>query len=279
MKTKMILMAFVLCMFGGRQAFCVENGFARDTTKKTAADTTVHKKVSMQINSAEDLQKLIQMLMGSMTAKAAGDSSKIKVESDPANPNHKNVKIQINSAEDLQKLVQMFGGGMTVKQQADTSKQQVIKLGNSSVKITKSETTNERWFCRPVLNMKAPEIVVEKWANDKAPETDGKFILLNLWGFQCPPCIKAIPVLNGISKQFKRDLVVIGLTSDGMWNREPAIEYYNGWDRKGVTNRDLNLHVKPYTLIIDPKGIVRWEGSPNDEKLAEIIKELIGKYK
>ena len=38
MKTKMMLMAFVLCMFGGKQVFCAENGVVQDTTEKTATD-------------------------------------------------------------------------------------------------------------------------------------------------------------------------------------------------------------------------------------------------
>ena len=40
----------------------------------------------------------------------------------------------------------------------------------------------------------------------------------------------------------------------------------------------LGLKFVPYTLVIDPKGIVRWEGSPAN-LTEEVLKEIIKKYK
>lgn len=41
---------------------------------------------------------------------------------------------------------------------------------------------------------------------------------------------------------------------------------------------ELGLRFVPYTLVIDPKGIVRWEGSPY-KLTEEVLKDIVKKYK
>ncbi len=64
--------------------------------------------------------------------------------------------------------------------------------------------------------------------------------------------------------------------------KEPVIEYYYGVDTKKTMDKILEIKGIPHVIIIDPKGIVRWEGFPlleNHKLTPEVVKNLIEKYK
>ena len=137
-----------------------------------------------------------------------------------------------------------------------------------------------REFAKSFVGKKAPELIVEEWY-PKKPDTKGKFVLLDYFGFYCNPCRKAIPELNKWKKEFRKDLVVIGYAKDGikvLQKMEPKMDYCYGSDRKARTWSDTELHVMPYLHLIDPDGIVRWEGNSYN-LTSEIIKEVIREYK
>ena len=113
------------------------------------------------------------------------------------------------------------------------------------------------------LNKKAPEFVVEEWISQQ-PKLKGKFILIDFWATWCGPCRKAIPELNEFAKKFGKKLVVIGISDETAAKvkemKEPNIEYYSAVDTKGVMKKALGVKGIPHVILIDPKGIVRWEG-------------------
>jgi len=115
------------------------------------------------------------------------------------------------------------------------------------------------------LGRKAPEIIVEEWISP-APDTNGKWILLDFWATWCGPCIESIPDLNKFQRKFGDRLVVIGLTDQSRRTvermRRPVIEYYNAIDTRGRTKKALGVTGLPHVILIDPQGIVRWEGYP-----------------
>lgn len=85
---------------------------------------------------------------------------------------------------------------------------------------------------------------------------------------------------------FKDDLVIIGLSDEPAekvkTQKNPAIEYYNAIDTKKRTKSFLQVRGIPHCILVDPQGIVRWEGFPTlkgHELTAEVIKEIIEKYK
>lgn len=94
-------------------------------------------------------------------------------------------------------------------------------------------------------------------------------------------CRKAIPKLNEWSKKFADELIVVGCAKDGI-NRlrqiEPKIEYYLASEPEGKIWNTMELHVLSYVQLIDPKGIVRWEGLCTDLTTKK-IQEIIAKYK
>ena len=145
----------------------------------------------------------------------------------------------------------------------------------------KKEWYFESGLVKSFLGKKAPKLTVEEWVSAK-PDTTGKFIVLEFWKINCNPCIKHMPHMNELSKKFKEGIVFIGLGSDPAEKVRTTdrvkIEFFSAIDTKKTTMEALSLRFVPYTLVIDPKGIVRWEGSP-DKLTEEILNDIIKKYK
>ena len=62
----------------------------------------------------------------------------------------------------------------------------------------------------------------------------------------------------------------------------PKINYFEAIDTKGTVKDSLQVKGIPHAILIDPKGIVRWEGFPllqGNELTEEVIKGLLDKYK
>ena len=135
-------------------------------------------------------------------------------------------------------------------------------------------------YARSFLNRPSPEIFVQKWLGE-TPDMAGKFVLVDFWATWCPPCRASIPGLNRLCNKFKDQLVVIGLSDETeetvrkMTN--PKIEYYVGIDTQRHSKSAIGVTGIPHALLIDPKGIVRFEGMPHylDENN---LGKLIAKY-
>lgn len=138
----------------------------------------------------------------------------------------------------------------------------------------------KRTWAKPFRGMQAPKLVVKEWYNGE-PDMQGKFVLVDYFGYHCPPCIEAVPIFNEWAERFKDEVVCIGYTKDGakMLDRiNPKITFPCAIDPKGETWEATQLHLRPYLMLIDPKGIVRWEGRFWD-LTPEKIEELVNKYK
>lgn len=152
--------------------------------------------------------------------------------------------------------------------------------------VTAQESNNgKQLWAKSFLNEKAPALTVEKWLTAQ-PDTEGKFILVDFWATWCGPCRKAIPELNEFQKQFKDQLVVIGISSETEEKvkamKEPVIEYSSAIDTKSTMKNILEVKGIPHVILIDPHGIVRWEGYPllpGNKLTADVLKGLLEKYK
>ena len=136
----------------------------------------------------------------------------------------------------------------------------------------------KKLWAKSYLNEKAPELIVEKWIGDK-PNLKGKFLLVDFWATWCGPCIKAIPELNKFHKQFGDKLVVIGVSDEKesviTSMKIPRIDYFSAIDTKKRMKNAVQVKGIPHVMIIDPQGIVRWEGFPflSGHKLTETVVE------
>jgi thiol-disulfide isomerase/thioredoxin len=127
------------------------------------------------------------------------------------------------------------------------------------------------------LNQASPPVNAEKWLIPM-PATTGKFILLDFWGTWSGPCLSAIPKLNAFQEKFKDRLVVVGLSDETEREvrnmSEPKINYASAIDTQHRGSLAFGVQRIPHAVLVDPKGIVRFEGHPgylNERNLAKLL--------
>ncbi len=168
-------------------------------------------------------------------------------------------------------------------QMAVAAKAKVDKLlPNPNEEVPPVETNEEgepiapKIYAKSFRGQPAPQILLEKWIT-LAPELTGKFVLLEFWAASSQPCQRVIPHLNELQEKFKDRLVVIGLTDEPEEEirklTEPRINFALATDSLGRTKEAMELKAIPHALLIDPKGIVRYEGLPH--YLTEASLELL----
>jgi len=94
----------------------------------------------------------------------------------------------------------------------------------------------------------------------------GKVVLLNLWATWCPPCIREMPDLNALQKEFVgQDFVVVPVAS-GRQGREDAAEFLRArklnalktyYDPHSSYLSVFGLESLPTTFLIDRTGKMR----------------------
>ena len=139
-----------------------------------------------------------------------------------------------------------------------------------------------RLYARSIRGQHPPPIIIAQWLTPP-PDVDGKFILVEFWQSTSAPCRQAIPHLNDLYSRFKDRLVVIGLSDDTPEDvlkvTSPAVEYSLGIDPAARTLGALEVRAVPHAILIDPKGIVRFEGLPGyltDDDLERLMDKYGG---
>jgi thiol-disulfide isomerase/thioredoxin len=126
------------------------------------------------------------------------------------------------------------------------------------------------------LGKAAPDFSVDKWLTEK-PDLKDKFVLLSFWASWSIPSKKAIPQLNALHKKFAQKLAVIAVATEPLDDIEsmtdPKIDFASALDAKGKSRFAFNITTIPSVVLIDPKGVVLYQGHPAalSEKQLETI--------
>jgi len=157
-------------------------------------------------------------------------------------------------------------------------------LAAGIVLLPAADKPEKKMWADSYLGKKGPEFVVEKWLS-KEPDRTGKFVLIDFWATWCGPCRKAIPELNKFHNKFGDKLVVVGVSDEKPEKVEaftnPKIEYFSAVDTKSRMNNKLNVTGIPHVILMDPNGIVRWEGFPlleGHELTETVVADILARH-
>lgn len=142
------------------------------------------------------------------------------------------------------------------------------------------ELVAAKLFAASFRGQRPPPILVDQWLTP-APDVAGKFVLVDFWATWARPCREAIPHLNELQAKFKDKLVVIGLSNEEVEDMKkmttPKMNYYVGTDPQARSLNAVQVRGIPHALLMDPEGIVRYEGQPTFLD-AKYLEDLMDKY-
>lgn len=116
----------------------------------------------------------------------------------------------------------------------------------------------------------------------------GKAVVLNFWGGDCPPCRAEMPAFEKISRKYADELVFIGIdvgAYTGLGTRNSAlalleelgITYPVGAPVDQTVLNNYGIDALPITLFYGAGGklVNRWDGSISEERADAIVLSLL----
>lgn len=114
----------------------------------------------------------------------------------------------------------------------------------------------------------------------------GKYVLVDFWASWCGPCLREMPNVVKLYKEYKgKNFEILGVSLDSKkeaWvaaikknnMKWPQVSDLKGWNAEPA--RLCNVHAVPYTILLDPEGKVIALELRGDE-LFNKVKEVLNK--
>ncbi|HMN40172.1 MAG TPA: TlpA disulfide reductase family protein [Phycisphaerales bacterium] len=118
----------------------------------------------------------------------------------------------------------------------------------------------------------------------KAPDREGKIVVLDFWATWCGPCKVAMPHLDDLAKRYPRDVVVIGISDEpertvSAFIKRAKHSYPQAVDEAATVKNSLGVQGIPHVAVISTDGVVRWQGNPHPsadlKSLEDTVKALV----
>jgi cytochrome c biogenesis protein CcmG/thiol:disulfide interchange protein DsbE len=121
-------------------------------------------------------------------------------------------------------------------------------------------------FAQSFRGQRPPSIYIDDWVTAPPPDPNGKFVLVFFWTTAAEQCRNAIPHLDDLASQFRDRLTVIGLSNqpkeEMLKMKSPLVNFFVGTDTQSRSLQAFGVTMIPHAVLIDPAGIVRFEGAP-----------------
>lgn len=135
----------------------------------------------------------------------------------------------------------------------------------------------------------APDFNLENIAggNLQLSSLKGKVVIIDFWDTWCPPCRKALPSLEAVSKAYPDDLVVVGVAfrRDGIEKVRQYVADNNLTFPMVVADKEFQVAKDfggvrsiPTTFVIDPNGVIVevWVGGHSQAEYEAGYKKALG---
>ncbi|HPW90231.1 MAG TPA: TlpA disulfide reductase family protein [Paludibacteraceae bacterium] len=129
-----------------------------------------------------------------------------------------------------------------------------------------------------LVGQPTPNLIIEKWISP-VPDLQGKFIVIDFWATWCGPCRVSIPHMNALAEKYAEKFVIIGLSKEpeSVVRNFRGMNYYSAIDTRGRLQATVGVRGIPNVMIVDPQGIVCWQGHPVN-LTAEVMDKLLEEY-
>jgi peroxiredoxin len=172
---------------------------------------------------------------------------------------------------------------------ADVGKNQIVMREHEAKDYKRLELEMGKEF---------PDFAFTDFAGKKRrfSEYRGKYVLLDIWGFWCPPCRREIPYLREAARRFQtRNLEIVGLNTDG--DEMPLDNIKRNMDANDMKwtqaqlesvfdllHKQLRIESFPTTFLIAPDGKIlsmsrslRGEPDLRGKDLLQTLDEILPK--
>jgi cytochrome c biogenesis protein CcmG/thiol:disulfide interchange protein DsbE len=114
-----------------------------------------------------------------------------------------------------------------------------------------------------------PGASVTEWVTSRPRRTEGKYILYEFFGTWCPPCRTSFTRGKSFAEKYKDRLHVVAVSREPLsvvkrYVDSAQLDISIGVDDMARDFEGLQIQAIPMALIVNPDGIVIWQGNPLD---------------